>query len=166
MASSSSMVIHEGSSSSSISRWDYDVFLNFRGEDTRKNFTDHLYEALHRVAIRTFRDDGRLKRGEEIEPALLKSIEQSRIAIIVFSRNYASSTWCLKELAKIMECRERMDQMVFPIFYDANPSDVRNQTGDFGEEFDKVKQRANMEMKKVESWEAALRKAANLSGWD
>jgi hypothetical protein len=33
-------------SSSSSRKWRYDVFLNFRGKDTRKNFTDHLYAAL------------------------------------------------------------------------------------------------------------------------
>ncbi|KAG2664401.1 hypothetical protein I3760_16G080700 [Carya illinoinensis] len=38
------------SSSSSLSpsphRWTYDVFLSFRGEDTRKSFTAHLHDAL------------------------------------------------------------------------------------------------------------------------
>ena len=60
------------------------MFLSFRGEDTRKNFTDHLYSALDRGNINTFRDDEKLPRGEEISPQLLKSIEGSRIAIIVF----------------------------------------------------------------------------------
>ena len=56
------------SSSSSSSRlgWHYDVFLSFRGEDTRKNFTDHLYTALQNAGIHTFRDDDELPKGEEI----------------------------------------------------------------------------------------------------
>ncbi|KAI9215660.1 hypothetical protein POPTR_T002968v4 [Populus trichocarpa] len=32
----------------------YDVFLSFRGEDTRKTFTDHLYTALVQAGIHTF----------------------------------------------------------------------------------------------------------------
>ncbi|KAL6311265.1 hypothetical protein AAG906_016232 [Vitis piasezkii] len=54
------------------------------------------------MGINTFRDD-QLKRGEEIKSELLKTIEESRISIVVFSKDYAQSKWCLDELAKIME---------------------------------------------------------------
>ncbi|KAM1855007.1 hypothetical protein TB2_010425 [Malus domestica] len=30
----------------------YEVFISFRGEDTRKNFTGHLYEALTKAGIK------------------------------------------------------------------------------------------------------------------
>ncbi|XP_068308670.1 disease resistance protein RPV1-like [Pyrus communis] len=76
----------------------YDVFLSFRGQDNRKNFTDHLYAAFDLKGIVTFRDDLKLGRGKSISPELLKAIEESRFAVVVFSRNYASSTWCLDEL--------------------------------------------------------------------
>ena len=58
----------------------YHVFLSFRGPDTRKTFTDNLYAALVRKGIVTFRDDENIERGE--------AIEQSRIAIVVLSKNY------------------------------------------------------------------------------
>ncbi|GKE38413.1 Toll/interleukin-1 receptor domain-containing protein, partial [Tanacetum coccineum] len=82
----------------------YDVFLSFRGEDLRKNFVDHLYHALEDRGIRTYKDDVTLKIGNEISSALLQAIEESKIYIIVFSKSYASSGWCLNELVKIMEC--------------------------------------------------------------
>ncbi|XP_040363857.1 TMV resistance protein N isoform X2 [Rosa chinensis] len=44
-------------------QWKYDVFLSFRGEDTRKAFTDHLYAALEHQGIITFRDDPELQKG-------------------------------------------------------------------------------------------------------
>ncbi|KAL7161756.1 hypothetical protein ACSBR2_042268 [Camellia fascicularis] len=78
------------------------MFLSFRGEDTRKNFTNHLYAALVQIGIHTFMDDDELPRGHDISSALLKSIEESRISIVVFSTNYASSRWCLDELVKII----------------------------------------------------------------
>ncbi|CAL5416809.1 unnamed protein product [Camellia sinensis] len=154
------------SSSSTQSRWSYDVFLSFRGEDTRKNFTDHLFEALVQAGIRTFRDDDELPRGCEISSELLKSIEESRISIVVFSRNYASSRWCLDELVKIIECKKTLGQLVLPIFYGVCPSDVRKQTGYFGEAFGRHEKRFVDEMEKVEVRRAALYEAANLSGWD
>ncbi|GKE49032.1 TMV resistance protein N-like protein, partial [Tanacetum coccineum] len=44
-------------SSSSSGSYVYDVFLSFRGEDTRKTFVDHLYYALEQRHIRTYKDD-------------------------------------------------------------------------------------------------------------
>ncbi|XP_039059053.1 disease resistance protein RPV1-like [Hibiscus syriacus] len=59
-----------------VSEKKYDVFLSFRGEDTRKNFTDHLYDALNRSGIITFRDDPKMDAGEEIAPQLFRAIQQ------------------------------------------------------------------------------------------
>ncbi|TKY57192.1 Toll/interleukin-1 receptor protein [Spatholobus suberectus] len=81
----------------------YDVFLSFRGEDTRHNFIGHLHKELCRKGINTFVDDKNLGIGDSISPALSKAIEESRIFIVVFSENYASSSWCLDELVKILE---------------------------------------------------------------
>ena len=95
------------SSPSSSRKWKHDVFLSFRGEDTCKNFTNHLYVILKQKSIITFRADKNLKRGEPISPELLKAIEESMFAIVILSKNYASSTWCLDELVKIMECKKK-----------------------------------------------------------
>ncbi|KAL4317273.1 hypothetical protein AHAS_Ahas15G0368600 [Arachis hypogaea] len=89
--------------SSSISyAWKYHVFISFRGEDTRYGFTGYLYEALSNKGIHTFIDDEDLPKGDEITPSLLSSIQESRIAIIVLSPNYASSSFCLDELVEIL----------------------------------------------------------------
>ncbi|KAJ0896035.1 putative TIR domain-containing protein [Helianthus annuus] len=72
--------------------WKYDVFMSFRGEDARKNFVDHLYSALDQQGVYTYKDDGTLARGESIGQSLLKAIRESRIAVIVFSKNYAESS--------------------------------------------------------------------------
>ncbi|KAM5582385.1 disease resistance protein RPV1-like [Rosa sericea] len=151
------------SSSSSFSTtqsWTHDVFLSFRGEDTRNNFIGHLHNNLVQKGIKPFRDDDGLKRGEDISPALLRAIEESKISVIVFSENYASSKWCLEELAKIIQCKESKQQMVYPVFYKVDPSDVRNQRGSFGQA---LAHHDNWE--KVVRWKKALTKAGNLSGW-
>ncbi|KAM1292711.1 hypothetical protein PS1_020003 [Malus domestica] len=149
----------------SASQWKYDVFLSFRGEDTRKGFTDHLHTALESHGIITFRDDPKLHKGESISPGLLTAIEQSRCALIVLSENYASSSWCLIELLHILKCMEAR-AAVLPIFYNVDPSDVRKQTGRFAEAFIKYGNNPGADEKEVESWRYALMKVANFSGWD
>ncbi|XP_024189900.1 TMV resistance protein N [Rosa chinensis] len=152
------------SSSSSYPPWNYDVFLSFRGEDTRKSFTDHLYFALKREGISTFRDD-ELERGKPISSELGRAIQESRFALVIFSRNYASSRWCLDELAEIVQCMKEMGQTVLPIFYNVDPSNVRKQTGSFAEAFDAHEERFKDNLENVQRWRAALTEVANLSGF-
>ncbi|XP_038721239.1 disease resistance protein RPV1-like [Tripterygium wilfordii] len=140
--------------------WIHDVFLSFRDIDTGKNFTDHLRFALKEAGINSFRNDDEDCGRDD----LVLAIQNSRISIIVFSKNYAASRWCLEQLVKIMECRKTTRQLVLPIFYDVDPSDVRKQNGLYAEAFDKHEQRFVPE--KVMEWRAALTDAANLSGWD
>ncbi|KAI4308565.1 hypothetical protein L6164_031624 [Bauhinia variegata] len=83
------------SSFSSTPQWKFHVFLSFRGADTRTSFTDYLYATLQRKGIITFRDDEQLEKGEVISQQLLKAIEESLSTIVVLSRQYASSSWCL-----------------------------------------------------------------------
>ncbi|XP_050275551.1 disease resistance protein RPV1-like [Quercus robur] len=151
-------------SSSFTQRCKYDVFLSFRGEDTRNGFTSNLNGILRHNGINTFMDD-ELQRGEKISTELLEAIENSKISIIVFSKNYATSTWCLDELVKILECKKN-GQVVFPVFYEVDPSDVRNQRGKFGEVLAKYEENFKYDMNKVQRWRAALNEAGNLSGWD
>ena len=124
------------SSSSSSRKWKYDVFLSFRGEDTRKSFTDHPYTTLKQKGVFTFREDKNLERGKPNSPELLKAIEESMFAVVILSENYAFSTWCLDELVKIIECKKEMGQTVVPIFYDVDPSEVRKQIGTYAQAFD------------------------------
>ncbi|KAL8268481.1 hypothetical protein R6Q59_002279 [Mikania micrantha] len=92
-----------------------------------------------------------------------------QFSLIVFSKKYASSSWCLDELVKIMECQKKTtDQStVFPVFYDVEPTEVRYQSGSVGEAFAKhtIKE-ARHTSKKIGEWRKALKDAANLSGWE
>ncbi|KAJ9551352.1 hypothetical protein OSB04_015397 [Centaurea solstitialis] len=150
------------SSTSSVQRsFKYDVFLSFRGEDTRNTFIGHLYNALQHKSILTYKDDERIQKGEKISDELMKSIKDSRFHIIVFSKNYASSSWCLEELVQIIECQKTVEQTAYPVFYDVEPSEVRKQSGEFGEVFAKHEKE-----EAVGKWRKALEEAAGLAGWE
>ncbi|KAL6217628.1 hypothetical protein ACLB2K_010845 [Fragaria x ananassa] len=152
------------STTSCTYRCRYHAFLSFRGEDTRKGFSDHLYRALELAGIHTFRDDEEIERGANIAAELHKAIQESRVAIVVFSSDYASSSWCLNELAKIMERQINDGYMVVPVFYKVDPSVVRWQSGCFAEAFVKHEERFKAEMDKVTKWRKALKAAADLRG--
>ncbi|KAG6625595.1 hypothetical protein CIPAW_16G108600 [Carya illinoinensis] len=158
----------QGASSSSLSsfthRCKYDVFLSFRGEDTRNNFTAHLHAALVQRGINTYRDDDKLQRGEEISQALSEAIESSRISVVVLSKKYASSRWCLEELAMIIDCKKTKQQIVLPVFYDVDPTEVRHQSGSFGKAWAKLKDETEDETK-LQRWKSALTEVANLAGF-
>ncbi|KAM3327907.1 hypothetical protein P3S68_033369 [Capsicum galapagoense] len=128
----------------------------------------HLYEGLKNRGIFTFLDDNRME--DSIPEERLKAIEVSQFALVVFSKNFATSRWCLNELVKIMECKEEENgQTVIPIFYDVDPSHVRYQSGDFKKSFDEyvLKHKDDVEgMQKVQRWRTALTAAANLKGPD
>ncbi|KAL6316808.1 hypothetical protein AAG906_021108 [Vitis piasezkii] len=98
--------------------------------------------------IHTFRDDEGLERGEEIQPSLLKAIEESKVSIVVFP--------------KLCSFTMRKRTKVVPIFYHVDPSDVRRQTGSFGEPFARY---GNVTEERVQRWRAALTQAGGLAGW-
>ncbi|KAK7343086.1 hypothetical protein VNO80_26049 [Phaseolus coccineus] len=153
-------VASSSNSSSMASRKKYDVFLSFRGEDTRMNFTSHLHEALKQKNVETY-IDYQLEKGDEISQGLIRAIEDSHVSIVIMSENYASSKWCLEELSKILECQKNQGQIVIPVFYNIDPSHVRKQTGSYEQAFAK-----HQEDLRSNKWRAALTEVANLAGWD
>ncbi|XP_050266657.1 TMV resistance protein N-like [Quercus robur] len=160
MASSSSSF--PSSSVSSTSKWTYDVFLSFSGEDTRNTASDFIYYALEEKGIKTFKDDRNLERGKTIEPELLKAIKESKFAVVILSKNYAASTWCLDELVEIIDREKKMEMTVLPVFYNVDPSDVRKQIGTLAHAFVKHEKQFK---EKVETWKGALSHVANIAGY-
>lgn len=150
------------SSFSSFTPQKFDVFLSFRGADTRKNFISFLYKELESRGIRTFKDDKELERGRPISPELLQAIKGSIIAVVVVSVNYPASFWCLEELREILKLEKQGLLTVIPIFYEIDPSAVGRQIGLVSKQFKKHEKRQSRE--RVKSWREALTKLASLSG--
>ncbi|XP_027337254.1 disease resistance protein RML1A-like [Abrus precatorius] len=140
----------------------YEVFVSFRGPDVRHGFLSHLNVAFTQKNILAFVDD-KLQRGDEISASLLGAIERSLMSLVIFSENYAFSRWCLDELVKIIDCKRENGQIVVPVFYHVDPSDVRNQRGSYGNALAELEEKYNLT--KAQSWRSALAEAANLSGF-
>ncbi|XP_048439429.1 TMV resistance protein N-like [Pyrus x bretschneideri] len=150
----------------SAPRWKYDVFLSFRGVDTRRGFVSHLYREFCKFqGITTFLDDRELEEGTSIPLELPSAIKESHVAIVVLSPNYASSKWCLNELTDILQCMEARNS-VLPVFYETDPSDVGNQRGSFAKAFTEHEEKfiTTEDKKKVVQWKADLKRLSKISG--
>ncbi|PWA43608.1 toll/interleukin-1 receptor (TIR) domain-containing protein [Artemisia annua] len=111
--------------------------------------------------IYTYKDDEKIQKGKRISDDLIKSIEDSKFYIIVFSKNYACSSRCLEEVVKIMECQKMSEHTAYPVFYDVEPNEVRKQSGAVGKAF------ANHENEEAAGkLREALKEAADLAGWE
>ncbi|CAI0375332.1 unnamed protein product [Linum tenue] len=154
----------DSSSLPALPTGEFEVFLSFRGPDTRNSISDFLYTYLSRSKIRTFRGDEELRKGEDIGPGLVQAIHQSKIYIPIFSENYASSKWCLQELAKMVECcKGDKGHVVLPIFFYVDPSDVRHQTGPYKRAFEEYQNKYAQNT--IQEWKEALEKVGAMKGW-
>ncbi|XP_039159250.1 disease resistance protein RUN1-like isoform X2 [Eucalyptus grandis] len=145
---------------------EYEVFLSFRGSDTRNNFTDCLYHELRRVGFHVFRDNEELRIGEKIDEEIFKALNKSQIYIPIFSRNYATSSWCLRELAYMVECTsdEKKKKKILPIFFDVDPNDVKLKTRLYRKAIPKHKKKFGSDA--LKRWEDALVEVAHLKAWE
>ncbi|XP_030466242.1 disease resistance protein L6-like [Syzygium oleosum] len=145
---------------------EFDVLLSFRGPDTRNGFANCLYHRLRDAGIRVFLDNEELQVGKEIGGELLKVHEKSRIYIPIFYKGYANSSWCLREVALMVECTSTSDgkKEILPIFYDVDPNDVKLKTELYRKAIPKHKKKFGSD--ELKRWEKALVEVAHLKGWD
>ncbi|CAN1804202.1 Disease resistance protein L6 [Linum perenne] len=154
----------DSTNSLSLPSVEYEVFLSFRGPDTRNQITEILYRFLIHSKIHTFKDDDEMRKGEGIWPALVKAINQSKVYVPILSENYAHSKWCLNELAEIVECRKKDNRrIILPIFYMVDPRDVRHQSGPYQKAFQQHEKM--FDPSTIQSWKNALKEIGTLKGW-
>ncbi|XP_030468444.1 TMV resistance protein N-like isoform X2 [Syzygium oleosum] len=147
---------------------EYQVFLSFRGPDTRAGFTDVLFHSLTDAGICVFRDDEEARVGERIDGSLQRAIDNSRIYIPVFSQTYASSQWCLRELAQIVVNTSKSEgkKEILPIFFDVEPNDVKLKTPLYRDAILNLEREKKLSTKLVDAWKEALMVVDAIKGWE
>ena len=143
----------------------YDVFLSFRGEDSRAKFISHLHTSLQNAGIYAFKDDEDMQRGDQISISLLRAIGESKISIVVLSTNYANSRWCMLELERIMELSRTRGLVVVPVFYEVEPSEVRHLEGPFGKAFRKLISTISVDEYTESNWRRELFNIGSIAGF-
>ncbi|KAH7445435.1 hypothetical protein KP509_01G008800 [Ceratopteris richardii] len=116
---------------------DHIVFICHRGCDTKQNVASVLQGMLHSKGITCF-VDYRMDEGTEVNSAIQDAIESSLVHLVILSKKFNTSTWCLKEVQQIMKIQETMStqetmtrackrpkvmpRKVIPVYYDVEPS--------------------------------------------
>ena len=137
------------------------VFISFRGGEMRHGFVSHFKEALNREGVSVFLDQNMLK-GENLG-ILLERIEESKLALVIFSSRYTESAWCLNELVKIKELMDEGKLVAIPIFYKVDPSQVIKLKGVFGDNFRRLC--CMYQDHHAHKWNEALMSIAQIAGF-
>ncbi|XP_010494542.1 PREDICTED: disease resistance-like protein CSA1 [Camelina sativa] len=136
------------------------VFLNYRKEELRHTFIKRLLTELQRNNVNYFIDD-KAQKGKPITD-LFEKIEESAIALAIFSKWYSESKWCLDELVRMKEGVEAGELVVIPIFVNVTPSEVKNFNGVFGVTFQKLRNKYGKVQ--IQKWKEAVEYIAGISG--
>lgn len=75
-----------------------------------------------------------VETGKDLKPESESEIKASRASVIVLSKSYVTSTWCLDELMLILKKWMTSNHIVVvPIFYHVEPILIRKQQSTFGD---------------------------------
>ena len=135
----------------------YDVFIHYRGLD--KTFVAHLTATLRIRGFRPF-----LGMTESfilpVSIEVYRALGGAPVHVVIFSKGYAESEYCLDELCIMLESEVR----IIPVFYDIKTNDMRKiEDGPYKEAFVKHQKRERIE--RIIIWKEALRKVADCKGF-
>ncbi|KAH7431018.1 hypothetical protein KP509_08G025300 [Ceratopteris richardii] len=142
----------------------YDVFLCHRGPETKRNIVSVLSGMFRSKGITCF-VDYRMDKGKDVNSEIDGAIQTSRVFIVILSPEFATSTWCLEEVLKIMNTkgvRRRVNPPVVPVFCDVQRSLVQQQAANTSYDLSVKKGRYP---EKIECWSKALKDVGDLDGF-
>ncbi|XP_030523513.1 disease resistance protein L6-like [Rhodamnia argentea] len=115
------------------------------------------------AGIRVFLDSEELRYGKSIKE-VLKAVDESQIYVPIFSKKFASRSWCLRELARMVECHSESKgkREIIPIFCDVKTQDVKLNTDLY--EKDILEHSKDFEARELDRWRSALKKVGGIIG--
>ncbi|KAH9289079.1 hypothetical protein KI387_033196 [Taxus chinensis] len=151
------------STSAAMKQPPYDVFINHHGNDVKYTLATDIYRALDARGLRVFLDSEELELGDFFPSVLQQAIAGASLHIAIFSEHYAQSTWCLAELALMLQTGTQ----IIPIFYKVQPVDLRHVVhgkGIYMKAFAEHKKKGRYSLEKLEEWKTALKKVSFYTG--
>jgi hypothetical protein len=93
-----------------------EVFVSYKRKGASEAIVDQFQASLEQRGIRILRDQDRIRYKDSIG-AFMKDIGRGKCIIVVLSKEYFESSYCMFELTEIAERGELLDR-VFPITLD------------------------------------------------
>eukprot|EP01018_Ginkgo_biloba_P003547 Gb_26065 [translate_table: standard] len=159
-ASSSPLVNSEEALTSKRRVDKYDVFINHRESDVKDTIASHIYDLLDLRGVPAFLDREELDAGDDFPDAIRDAISSSTVHIVIFSPRYAESSWCLRELALMVQTA---GATIIPVFWNVTSEEIRwAKKGNVAKAFRKHYKKYPPQT--VDEWKAALNHVSNFSG--
>ncbi|KAJ0252637.1 Uncharacterized protein HA466_0118110 [Hirschfeldia incana] len=134
------------------------VFVNSGATELPDDFIKHLVSGLTDLGILNVFMDRDDWWGKDLD-RIFTCIEESTIALVIFSPCYPKTEWCLDELVKMKERANNKKLMVIPVFFNVSKNDVRNFEGEFGDRFMELRKRYSKykyDPFRVQRWETSV----------
>jgi hypothetical protein len=126
----------------------------------KKTFVPHLYVALCTAGFHPFLDAKSLNNAQHVFNSINEALNGVSVHIVVFSKGYAKSKYCLNELCDML----KSGKDILPIFYDVELEHLKRPNhGPFVAAFRKHLKRGRKD--DIKRWEEALLKVANITGF-
>ncbi|KAJ0266160.1 Toll/interleukin-1 receptor homology (TIR) domain-containing protein [Hirschfeldia incana] len=139
------------------------LFVNFWGKELSNGFVSHVVKALEDAGVNVSIDSNELK-GRDAE-TLFKRIDNSIIALVIFSDRFSESEWCLNEVVRMDKRVKDSKLRVIPVFYRVSTYDVKNFKGKFGSAFEETVQKQSPEVTNMaEHWMSSVKSVSSKAG--
>ncbi|KFK28628.1 hypothetical protein AALP_AA7G024300 [Arabis alpina] len=135
----------------------HEVFISFEAKDMGNGFLSSVKEAFINKHVNVYVDETELRSRDR--QYLSKVIEESIVALVIFSHRYTGSEWYLNELVQINERMSEVKLHVIPIFYKLDVENVKLLAGKFGFNLRETARNCGGcggNWRKINKWEEAL----------
>lgn len=106
-----------------FSKYKYDVFISHAVED-KLVIANELFQRLEEAGLNIWYSGKGLRIGDSIEETIRKNLSLSRYAVVIFSQNYLSKNWTMKELYLLMGHEIAKRKVILPILLDVTANDL------------------------------------------
>jgi len=119
----------------------YNVFINHRGDDVKKNLASHLYYGLIAHGLRVFLDIEEMRQGDGLNYQIERAIETAFVHIAIFSPKFPESEWCLNELVDMF----KSGKTIIPVFKGVRPSELGLENGRYAKDLCMLKEKKTVD---------------------